>query len=53
METFTRACLICEKWEEPDAVYCNSSKAWLCPDCKRKLRKLIKVDKVNKVNKEG
>ena len=48
METFTRACLICEKREDPDAVYCNTSKAWLCPDCKKKLQKLIKVNKEGK-----
>lgn len=38
----TRACLFCEKLENPDANLVNGG-AWLCPECKEKIRKLIQT----------
>ena len=38
----TRMCLICDKFENPEAKRANGE-AWLCPECKDKIRKIIKT----------
>lgn len=36
-------CFICDKLENPNADIADIGKAWLCPDCKRKLRKMMEM----------
>lgn len=39
----TKRCLICEKLEDPNASVVDTSAAWLCPECKRKVQEMIGV----------
>lgn len=37
----TRRCLVCGVFENPKAHIINTSAAWLCPKCKRRLKKML------------
>lgn len=37
----TRFCLICEKFENPNAHVVYDGIAWLCPECKKKLKDIV------------
>ena len=39
----TYQCLVCEKYENPNALVADTARAWLCPECKQKLRKMMEV----------
>lgn len=42
---FPTQCLVCEKYENPNALVADTARAWLCPECKRKLRKMMEETK--------